>query len=412
VSAATTLDDARAHVLERVAPLDVIRSHPRDAIGCVLAEPVVAPEDVPPFANTAMDGFAVRAADTAAAPVVLRVEGTLYAGNDPSGVRVTAGGAVRIMTGAPMPDGADAVVMVERTSPSDNGDDQVTIESAVEPRENVRPAGDDIRAGAEVAAAGDELTPALAGVLASVGAVDVGVHRRPRVGVLSTGDELVEGAAPLRPGQIRDSNRHVLLPLLAEAGCDAVDLGLIPDDEAAIVAAVEGAATHCDALLTSGGVSMGDVDLVKVVLDRLGEMRWMQIAIRPAKPFAFGVVALGDLTLPVFGLPGNPVSSIVSFELLARPALRRMLGHRSLDRPRVLAVADDELRRRPDGKVHFVRTVASYGGDGRVHVRSAGGQGSHQLSALAAANALAVLPDGDGIRAGGDVEAILLSSPH
>jgi molybdenum cofactor synthesis domain-containing protein len=203
----------------------------------------------------------------------------------------------------------------------------------------------------------------------------------------------------------------VLLPLLAQAGCDGVDLGLIPDDEASIVAAVEGAATHCDALLTSGGVSMGDVDLVKVVLDRLGEMRWMQISIKPAKPFAFGVVALGDLAMPVFGLPGNPVSSIVSFELLARPALRRMLGHRAIDRPHVLAVADDDLGRRPDGKVHYVRVAATFGPDGRVHVRRAGGQGSHQLSALAAANALAVLPDGDGAHPGDDVTTMLLAPP-
>jgi molybdenum cofactor synthesis domain-containing protein len=403
------LDEARAYVLERVAPLDVVRTHPRDAIGCVLAEPVVAPEDVPPFDNTAVDGFAVRAADTAGAPVELRVEATLLAGADPTGVEVTAGGAVRIMTGAAMPAGADAVVMVERTAAA--GADGVSIEAGVDAGDNVRRAGDDIRAGAEVAGVGTEITPAMAGVLASIGAVDVGVHRRPRVGVLSTGDELVEGPGPLRPGQIRDSNRHVLLPLLAQAGCDGVDLGLIPDDEASIVAAVEGAATHCDALLTSGGVSMGDVDLVKVVLDRLGEMRWMQISIKPAKPFAFGVVALGDLSMPVFGLPGNPVSSIVSFELLARPALRRMLGFTSIDRAHVLAVADDDLGRRPDGKVHYVRVVAAFGPDGRVHVRRAGGQGSHQLSALAAANALAILPDGGGAAPGDDVQTMLLASP-
>ncbi|MEO7555440.1 MAG: gephyrin-like molybdotransferase Glp [Acidimicrobiales bacterium] len=405
----TALAEGQAYVLERVAPLAPVAAHPRDAIGCVLAAPVVAGESVPPFDNSAMDGFAVRAADTVDAPVELHIDATLLAGADPEGTAVGPGGAVRIMTGAVLPSGADAVVMVERTTPA--GDDRVRVEIAVDPGHHVRRAGDDVRPGDEVGAVGAEVTPALAGVLASVGVVEVVVHRRPRVGVLSTGDELVDGGGPLRPGQIRDSNRHVLLPLLAAAGCDVVDLGLIADDEAAIVAAIEGAVTHCDALLTSGGVSMGDVDLVKVVLDRLGEMRWMQLDIRPAKPFAFGIVGLGDRAMPVFGLPGNPVSSIVSFELLARPALRRMLGFTALERPRVAAVADEALRRRPDGKVHFVRVAAAFGPDGRVHVRGAGGQGSHQLTGLAAANALAVVPDGDGIEVGAEVDAILLSTP-
>jgi molybdopterin molybdotransferase len=232
------------------------------------------------------------------------------------------------------------------------------------------------------------------------------VHPRPRVGVLSTGDELVDGGGPLAPGQIRDSNRATLLALVAQSGCMAVDLGLIRDDEAAITAAItEGAAT-CDAVLTSGGVSMGDIDLVKVVLDRLGDMRWMQIAIRPAKPFAFGVV--GERATPVFGLPGNPVSSMVSYELLARPALRRLAGRADLQRPLVPAVADEAMRRKPDGKVHYARVRAARDADGVLRVRSAGGQGSHHLTAMARAQALAVLPDGDGVEAGGAVRVLLL----
>jgi molybdopterin molybdotransferase len=193
---------------------------------------------------------------------------------------------------------------------------------------------------------------------------------------------------------------------VAQSGCMAVDLGLVRDDEAAIAAAItEGAAT-CDAVLTSGGVSMGDIDLVKVVLDRLGAMRWMQIAIRPAKPFAFGLV--GDRSTPVFGLPGNPVSSMVSFELLARPGLRRLAGRADLHRPEVAAVADEPMARHRDGKVHYVRVRAQRDPDGVLHVRSAGGQGSHHLTAMARADGLAVLPDGDGVTAGDQVRVVLL----
>ena len=197
--------------------------------------------------------------------------------------------------------------------------------------------------------------------------------------------------------------------MLAEAGCDPVDLGLVRDDRAAITAAIEQAVASCDALLTSGGVSMGDFDEVKAVLsERADDMRWMQIAIRPAKPFAFGTMS----GTPVFGLPGNPVSSIISFELLARPALRKMMGHADddLDRPRLWATAADDLRRHADGKVHYARVVIGAEG-GRLRARSAGGQGSHQLAAMAAANALAILPDGDGVPAGDEVEVIPLTWP-
>ena len=190
----------------------------------------------------------------------------------------------------------------------------------------------------------------------------------------------------------------------------AVDLGTVPDDRDRIRAALIDAARHHDAVVTTGGVSMGDVDLVKVVLAEVADMRWMQIAIRPAKPFAFGLLRASDgRDVPVFGLPGNPVSSLVSFELFARPALRQMMGHPSIERPTVAAVADTELPRRPDGKVHFVRVIAGFGDDGRVHVRPVGGQGSHQLAATAAANGLAMVPDGDGLAVGDDVTVVLLA---
>jgi len=373
-----------------------------DALGRVTAAPVVAGHDVPSFPNSAMDGFAVRASDTAAAPVALDLVGTAAAGAPP-GVEVGPGQAVRIMTGAVVPAGADAIVMVERTSPGPEG--RVTIEVRASPGDHIRRPGEDLRAGQILFEPGTELGPGHLGVLASVGAETVVAIPPARVGVLSTGDELTAGIAPLVPGQIRDSNRPMLLALVARAGCIPVDLGTVPDDEIAVTAAIQRGVAGCDAILTSGGVSVGDFDYVKTVLDRLGDMHWWQIAVKPAKPLAFGTVH----GTPVFGLPGNPVSSLVSFELFARPALRQMMGYRTLFRPEVPAVADEALRRRPDGKVHMVRVIATADADGRLHVRSSGGQGSHLLRSMALANALALLPDGDGVAEGGTVKVMLLT---
>jgi molybdopterin molybdotransferase len=396
------LGEARAHVLDRVDVLPAVEVALADALGAVTAAEVVSVEAVPPFPNSAMDGYAVRAADTAGAPVELKVVGMIAAGT--AGDLVVGGGeAARIMTGAPMPDGADAIVLVERTRTEG---DVVTIEIAVEPGTSVRGIGEDVNVGHVVVRPGTALTPGHLGVLASVGVDRVRVHRRPRVGVLSTGDELVE-AGPLGRGQIRDSNRPTLVALLQESGFDAVDLGIARDDEASVASAIERAVAGCDAVLTSGGVSMGDLDYVKVVLDQIGEMRWMQIAIRPAKPFAFGTVR----GVPVFGLPGNPVSSMVSYELFARPALRKMAGHAVLDRLVVPAVAVDGIRRKVDGKIFFARVVAAQSADGSWEVRSAGGQGSHQLAAMASANALAIVPDSDGVAPGGLVPTMLLAWP-
>jgi molybdenum cofactor synthesis domain-containing protein len=402
------LADAQAHVLDRVAALLPVTIDVADAAGLVLAEPVVSAEDVPPFANTAMDGYAVVAADTVGAtedaPVRLPVVAQVAAGH-PAPHALQAGEAMRIFTGAPVPDGADAIVMVERTERLDDGA-AVAIRAPAEPGDHVRPAGDDVRAGDEVLSVGEVLTPGHLGVLATIGVAHVAVHPRPRVGVLSTGDELVEGGVALAPGQIRESNRRALLALLAEDGFEPVYLGLIPDDEDAIRAAIEDGVAGCDAVLTSGGVSMGDIDLVRVVLDQIGEMRWMQIAIRPAKPFAFGLVSEGT---PVLGLPGNPVSSMVSYEVLARPALRKVAGwpEGRWHRPAVAAVAGDPFRRRPDGKLHLDRVVGERDDDGRLVVRSAGGQGSHQLTGMARAHGLLLLPDGDGVDAGDTVLVLL-----
>lgn len=398
------LDEAAAQVLGACHPLAPGDLALGDALGCVVAQPLRALEDVPPFVNTAVDGFAVRAVDTDGAPVELEVVGTLPAGAAPS-TPVRPGQAIRIMTGAPIPDGADAVVMVEDTDRL-VGEDRVRVLRAVSAGDALRHVGDDVHEGDELFPAGTVLRPAMLGVLASVNHRVVRVHPRARVGVLSTGDELVTDGRPLRPGEIRESNKTMLLGAVAQAGCIPVDYGVVADDEAALEAVLRRAAQECHAIVTSGGVSMGDYDVVKSVLSRIADMSWMQIAIKPAKPFAFGM--LGGT--PVFGLPGNPVSSIVSFELLARPALRRMMGHpdASLGRPRVRAIADDGLPRRVDGKIHYQRVHGAFGDDGRWHVRSSGAQGSHQLAATAAANGLAVVGDGDGVPAGGEVEVLLL----
>lgn len=399
--------DAVRHVLDRVEPLPAVEVPVPAAAGLVLAEDVTAPHPVPPFANTAMDGVAVRAADTADG-AVLRLVGTVAAG-DSGAVEVGAGEAVRIMTGAPVPPGADAVVMVELCTFAGSGTSEtVTVGRAVPVGNHIRPVGDDIVAGSVVLPTGTQVGPGAIALLRTVGRSAVRVHPRPRVGVISTGDELVEPPTELGPGQIYDSNRAALVALLVGSGFDAVDLGLVRDDESAIEAALVDGVTRCDAVLSSGGVSMGDFDFVKTVLDRIGDMAWMQIAIKPAKPFAFGTIAAGGRAVPVFGLPGNPVSSMVSYELLARPGLRRMAGHERVERPTLTVVAGEDFRRRPDGKVHFARVVVSTGEGNRYVARSAGGQGSHHLGAMAHANALAVIEDGDGVAAGDLVEVLLV----
>ncbi len=402
------LEDTRRAVLDAVPTLPPVDVALPDAHGLVLAAPVSTSEPVPPFANTAMDGYAVRAADTegasADAPVRLKVVDDLAAGRAPD-VPVGPGEAIRIMTGAPMPDGADAIVMVEETSVV--GSDGVDVRLAVAPGLHVRAAGGDLRAGQTVFEAGTVVGAAAIGVLASVGAATVSVHPRPRVGVLSTGDELVEvGAGSLAPGKIRDSNRPMLLGLAAEAGMEPIDLGVAIDDEDRIVAILEDAFARCDAVLTSGGVSVGDYDYVKAALDRFGALEWRQVAIKPAKPLAFGVVQ----GVPVFGLPGNPVSSLVSFECFARPALLQMGGHRARFRPLRTAIAGADLGRRPDGKLHLDRVRVEWTGDGYVATRS-GEQASNVLSATAAANGLALVPDGPGIAKGEPVDVWLLDAP-
>jgi molybdenum cofactor synthesis domain-containing protein len=401
------LDEARALVLARCEPLPVEDADIRDMAGRPLAADVVSVEDVPPFDNSAVDGFAVRSADVASPPVELDVVATVAAGAT-SPVAVSRGQTVRIMTGAPIPAGADAVVMVEDSQQVPGG--RVRLTAPAQPGGAIREAGSDVRAGDTVFRAGTVVGAAAIGVLASINVRTVPARRRARVAVLATGDELVVDGSPLAPGQIRESNLTMLRQLLADAGCAVEDLGVVRDDEALLEGVLRGAAQRCDAIVTSGGVSMGDFDVVKAVLSRIADMQWMQVAIKPAKPFAFGTLDGGaGRNVPVFGLPGNPVSSVVSFEMFARPALRRMMGHeRDLLRPAVRAVLDAPVRRKPDGKIHLVRVHGSFGPDGRLHVRDTGPQGSHQLASTAVANGLALVPDGAGLAAGDDVEVLLL----
>jgi len=407
----TPLAEVQAFVLDRCPPGPVIDTSFANAAGYVLAADVVADELVPPFANSAVDGYAVRAADLAGAgpesPVELPVVAEVPAGSHTDHV-LQPGEAIRIMTGAPMPAGADAVVMVEDTERLDGGA-RVAIRAAVGEGAAIRPAGSDVTPGTRVFPAGAQVTPAVVGVLASINARTVAVRRRARVAVLATGDELVTDGGPLAPGQIRESNLSMLVACLADAGCNVDDFGVVPDDEEQLAAVLRQAAAECDAIVTSGGVSMGDYDVVKAVLSRIADMHWFQIAIKPAKPFAFGMLPVeGGMATPVFGLPGNPVSALVSFEMIARPALRQMMGHAQLGRPQVLAVCDDPIRRRRDGKLHLDRVVAEWRPDGRLHVSRGGSQGSHQLAATALANAIAEVPDGEGIDAGDELVVHLL----
>ncbi|MEO6503199.1 MAG: gephyrin-like molybdotransferase Glp [Jatrophihabitantaceae bacterium] len=412
------LAEARRVLLTACPRLAPVQLDSAEADGCVLAADVIAPANVPPFDNSSVDGYAVRAPDIAGAaqgsPVRLHVLGSVLAGSV-AGRPVGTGQAWKVMTGAPLPEGADAVVMVEKTSASRTerlgaAGDLVEVLSAVAPGAGVRRAGSDVRAGELVLAAGTVLRPAHLGVLASVGAGQVQGYRRLRVGVLVTGDELVTAGAELRPGQIYESIRAMLLAMLVRANCEPVDLGMAGDDVASLGERLTSAVARCDAVLTSGGVSMGDSDPVRAVLDRFGGLNWLQVAIRPAKPFAFGVLPGPAGPVPVLGLPGNPVSALVSFELLARPALRQMMGHSDPYGCVVLGIADAPLSRpHGDGRTAYLRVSCRFEPDGRLHVRPVAGQDSHQLSASAAATGLAEVSDGRRVEAGDELPVHLLS---
>ena len=388
-----TVAEASERILADIRPLPAERVPLREALGRVLAVAVTAPVSLPPWDNSSMDGYAVREADIAgarqAAPAVLRVVGTIAAGSAAE-YAVGPGEAVRIMTGAPLPAGADSVVRVEDT---DGGTDRVAVRNARDAGRNVRPRGEDLAHGDVAVAAGTFVGAAQLGVLASVGAGHVEVHRRPRVAILSSGDELVDVDRfdeVIAGRRIVASNSYTLWALAQAAGAEPVDLGLVGDEPKAIRARLEQGLASCDVLLTSGGVSVGAFDFTREVVTALGaDLRLWRVRMRPGAPIGFGLLR----ATPWLGLPGNPVSAMVTFELFARPALRRMAGHRLLFR-RPVTVRVDEPITLAAPLMHFMRAVVTPAADGGVvTARLTGPQGSGLLTSMERANALVIVPE-------------------
>ena len=395
-----TADEALERILARIAPLERTEIPLLDALGAVLAEDAIADRDIPPFRNSAMDGYAVRGADVQRDGVRLRVIGEVAAGAMPEAT-VGAGEAMRIMTGAPMPEGADTVVRVEDT---DNGMDIVTITRETPAGLSVRRAGEDLRRGEVVLERGTVLRPAELGVLASIGRSRIATIRRPNVAVLSTGDELVDVGEIPGPGKIRDSNRYALAAAVRATGCAAFELGIARDEESDLRHAF-GNAAFGDVVLTSGGVSVGDHDHVKPVVDAMGSIDFWSIAIRPGRPLAFGELRTKRGAVPIFGLPGNPVSALLTFELFVRPALRKMAGRTKLHRPRTTATLVDRVEK-PVGLRMFARGI--YDRDLGT-VRSTGPQGSGILRSMALANCLIDLPAAPASAEPGEAVTVILT---
>ena len=397
-----SVEAARQQMLNTIP---VLPSERRDILNCtgyVLAEGLSAAENIPPFDNSAMDGYAVRAADVQNAsedePAVLTIVETIAAGYAPT-KQVAAGQAARIMTGAMMPEGADAVVMQEVTQQEGS---KVKIFEGVEKSENVRFTGESVEAGDLVMGKGKHLRPPEVSMLASLNRPEVTVYRKPTVAIVSTGDELLLLGDPLEPGKIRESNRYGLHAQVEEAGGIPIDMGIAPDDEAEIERIFRAALAKADALITSGGVSVGEHDFVKSVLERLGEVNFWRVAMKPGKPQAYGI-ANGK---PIFGLPGNPVSSLVVFELFVRPALLKMAGHTNLLRPTFKAVLSESITNR-DGRVNYMRAILK-ASDGQYTAETTGPQGSGILHSLVLANGLITIPAGVTLEAGETVDAQFL----
>ncbi len=351
------------------------------ALNHILAEPVLAPSDFPPFANSAMDGYALRSVDTAPG-ARLKVIGTVYAGAPFTGT-LEPGSCVRIFTGAPVPAEADAVVIQENVTRE--GDD-ILLGESVKSGDHIRPRGDEARTGDLMLAAGQTLTPEHIGLLASLGLGEVSVIRKPKVAILKTGNELRRVGTVLEPGQIYDSNGPLLTALLGELGMTPIDYGIVPDDPATLRQALIEAATDADVILTTGGASVGDADWVVNIVRELGQIGFWQVAIKPGKPFLFGQIG----TCYLFGLPGNPVAVAVTFRQLVYPALMALMGGQAPSPLRLKARSMGPLRKQP-GRLEFKRGTLWRDEQGDLCVSAFKKQGSHQLSGFSAANCFILL---------------------
>jgi molybdopterin molybdotransferase len=386
-----SVDEARARILAAFSPLPSVQSPLLDALGLVLSEDIQSSVNVPPFGNSAMDGFALKSHDTADAtpktPRTLRVRGEVAAGQSPATL-VEPGTAIRIMTGAPLPDGADAVIRFEEVVDvgSSSTDPQIELSRPVRPFENVRAAGEDVRAGSTVVRAGTVLRPLVIGLLAAIGRTTVDVIRRPVVAILSTGDEIVEPDHEPGPAQIRNSNGPMLAALTRQYGGEPRQLGIARDSEPAIRKLLR-TCGEADLLVTSGGVSVGDFDAVKQVLQREGQIDLWRVRMKPGKPLAFGFIG----GTPLLGLPGNPAAAAVAFSQFGRPAIRKMLGLAQLEPRSVRAQLDADIENRGKRR-HFVRGVINIQ-QGVLAVRPVGGSTSGALTGLAAANCFIILSE-------------------
>ena len=397
-----SVDEARQRMLDTIPILPAEKRGILACTGYVLAEALHATENIPPFDNSAMDGYAVRAADVKNAtekhPAVLSVVEMIAAGYAPT-KQVAAGQASRIMTGAMMPQGANAVIMQEVTQQEG---DEVKIFESIDTAGNVRFTGESVAEGQQVMGKGKHLRPPEVSMLASLNCAEATVHRKPSVAIVSTGDELTRLGEPLEPGKIRDSNRYGLYAQVEEAGGIPIDMGIAPDDEAETERIFRAALAKADALITSGGVSVGEHDVVKTVLAKLGKINFWRVAMKPGKPQAYGI-ADGK---PIFGLPGNPVSSLVVFELFVRPALLKMAGHKDLLRPTFKATLTETITNR-DGRVNYMRAILKVS-DGQITAETTGPQGSGILHSLVLANGLITIPTAATLQAGEKVDAQFL----
>ncbi|MFQ3535235.1 MAG: gephyrin-like molybdotransferase Glp [Aggregatilineales bacterium] len=386
------VDEALAHILSHFERLPTETVRLEEAFGRVLAQPIYAAHDLPPFPNSALDGYAVRAADVATVPVRLPVSGDIPAGSFPK-MRLSPGTAVRIMTGAPLPEGADAIVPVEQTDEAPNHfalnsplPETVLIRAAVPPGNGVRAAGEDVEAGALILTEGRRLRAADIGILAGLGVAQVPVVRRPVVAILSTGDELLPPHLPLAKGKIHDMNGPALCACVQELSCLPHFLGIAPDSVEAVYSRLETA--QADVILSTAGVSVGALDVVKEAVTRRGTLGLWRVNIRPGKPLAFGRFG----SVPFFGLPGNPVSALVTFDVFVRPALLKMLGVSQTDAPHMIAEVAEPMH--SDGRRTYARVKLRRDSEGRLLAFSTGTQSSGAISSLVNADGLLIIPEG------------------